>query len=259
MRTVKAARYVTPLREGGSLPAILEADDAGLYVVKFAGAGQGRKALVAEVVAGELARAAGLRVPELVQVELSAALGRNEPDPEIRELLLASVGPNLGLDYLPGSVTFDPAVGTPPGAAEASEVVWLDALVMNVDRTARNPNLLLWHRQLWLIDHGAALYVHHAWERSGSAAESPFPAVKDHVLLRWAGALAEAGARLRDRLRAEVIARVLGEVPDAWLPPEPGRATAAEHRDAYATFLARRLAASAAFEREAGRAREELV
>jgi hypothetical protein len=259
MRTVRATRYVTPLREGGSLPGILEADDAGLYVVKFRGAGQGPKALVAEVVAGALARAAGLRVPELVAVEVSAALGRNEPDPEIRDLLMGSVGLNLGLDYLPGSVSFDPAVGPAPGADEASEVVWFDAFVTNVDRTPRNPNLLTWHRRLWLIDHGAALYFHHAWERAGEAARSPFPAVKDHVLLPWASALPAAGARLRARLGREAFAQVLAEVPDAWLAPDAGRRSAAEHRAAYVEFLERRLEAAAIFEGEASRARDLLL
>ena len=260
MRTVTATRYVTPLREGGSLPAIVEADDSGLYVVKFRAAGQGPKALVAELVAGELARAAGLSVPEIVLVEVDAALGRNEPDAEIRDLLKRSVGLNVGLDYLPGSVMFDPVVGPAPAPDEASEVVWFDAFVTNVDRTARNANLLAWHRRLWLIDHGASLYFHHAWEKAGEAAAlTPFPAVKDHVLLPWAGALEAAGARLASRLRGEVMAGVLEGVPDAWLEGEPALATPGEHRAAYLRWLDRRLASAALFEEEARRAREALV
>ena len=259
MRTVLATRYVTPLREGGSLPAIVEADDDGLYVLKFRGAGQGPKALVAELVAGELARAAGLRVPELVLVEVDAALGRAEPDSEIRELLKRSAGTNLGLDYLPGSVCFDPVVGAAPAAAEASEIVWLDALVTNVDRTPRNPNLLVWHRNLWLIDHGAALYFHHAWDRAAEAARSPFSAVKDHVLLPWASGIAAAGARLAPRLGREVLERAVAAVPDAWLEGEPRFPTPAAHRAAYVDHLARRLAAAPTFVEEAERARAALV
>ena len=257
MRTVTATRYVTPLREGGSLPALVEADDHGLYVVKLRGAGQGPKALVAEWVAGELARAAGLRVPELVRVEVDPALGRNEPDGEIRDLLKASAGPNLGLDFLPGSVTFDPAVGPPPEADEAADLVFLDALVTNVDRTARNPNLLVWHGRLWLIDHGAALYAHHAWER-GAPPEAAYPAVRDHVLLPWAGSIATAAARAAPRLGGEV-ARIVAALPDAWLAAEPGLPDAAAHRARYVDYLTRRLAARAGFVEEADRARAALV
>jgi len=259
VRTVVATRYVTPLREGGSLPAIVEGDDQGLYVVKFRGAGQGPKALVAEWVAGELARAAGLRVPEQVRVEVSPALGRNEPDGEIRELLKASVGANLGLDFLPGSVTFDPAVEPLPEASEASAVVWFDAFVENVDRTARNPNLLVWHRNLWLIDHGAALYFHHSWARAGEAARSPFPQVKDHVLLRWADDVAGAGFRLAPRLGPEVVEGVLSRIPDSWLSGEPSLPDPAAHRAAYADQLRRRLRAAPTFVEEAVRARAALV
>src|SRR5580704_17593372 len=164
LRTVHATRYVLPLREGGSLPAVVEADDLGLYVVKFRGAGQGLLALVAELVAGEIGRALGLQVPELVFAEVDAALGRNDPDAEIRHLLKASVGLNLALDYLPGSTTFDCAAGDIASPQAASMIVWLDAFVQNVDRTPRNPNLLVWHRKLYCIDHGAALYFHHNWE-----------------------------------------------------------------------------------------------
>jgi hypothetical protein len=259
VRTVIATRYVTPLREGGSLPAIVEADDCGLYVVKFAAAGQGRRSLVAEAVTGELARAAGLRVPELVRVEVGPLLGRNEPDGEIRDLLRGSVGLNLGLDYLPGSVTFDPVAGPPPAADEASAIVWLDAFTSNVDRTARNPNLLSWHRQLWLIDHGASLYFHHAWTDDLSGATSPFRPVKEHVLLPWASAIGAAGQRLAARLDRDTLTRVLAEVPDAWLSGEPRFATPEAHRAAYLRWLERRLEAAPIFEQEAERARALLV
>lgn len=250
---------MTPLREGGSLPAIVEGDDSGLYVAKFRGAGQGPKALVAELVAGELARAAGLRVPEIVLLEVDAALGRNEEDPEIRALLQASTGTNLGLDYLPGSLTFDPIAGRAPDPAEASAIVWLDALVANVDRTPRNANLLEWHRRLWLIDHGASLWFHHAWARAGGAAAEPFPAIREHVLLPWAADVRAAGAALAPRLGREVVERVVAAVPDAWLAPEPGLPSAAALRAAYVDHLARRLAAPRAFEEEAERARALLV
>ena len=188
LRTVTATRYVTPLREGGSLPGLVEADDDGLYVVKFRGAGQGPKALAAEIVAGELARGLGLPVPELVLVELDAEMARAEPDPEIQDLIRASAGLNLGVDFLPGALPYSPA--RPPEPDLAAAVVWLDALVENVDRTPRNPNLLLWHGNLWLIDHGAALYVHHGAGDPLAVAARPFPAIRDHVLLGAAGSLA---------------------------------------------------------------------
>src|SRR3954469_8137949 len=192
LRTVHATRYVLPLREGGSLPAIVEADDLGLYVVKFRGAGQGILALTAELVAGEIGRALGLRVPEIVLVEIDPALGRNEPDYEIRQLLQASAGLNLALDYLPGSVMFDPAARETAPADEASLLVWFDAFTMNVDRTPRNANLLVWHGKLYPIDHGAALYFHHDWESRESKVESPFKQIGEHVLLPWAAQIGEA-------------------------------------------------------------------
>lgn len=258
MRTVKATRYVTPLREGGSLPAIVEADDLGHYVLKFRGAGQGTKALIAELLAGELARALGLRVPELVFVELDAALGRAEPDEEIRDLLKASVGLNLALDYLPGSITFDPLAGPAPEAREASEIVAFDAYVTNVDRTPKNPNLLSWHRKLWLIDHGASLYFHHAWDDWPERSKSRFPQIKDHVLLPWATGLKEAEAALRAKLTPEVIEGVVGLVPEVWLGTEPFTSVR-EHREAYVGFLSKRLESSSAFIEEAERARAQLV
>src|SRR5580693_3826984 len=205
MRTVTANRYVTPLREGGSLPAIVEADDEGLYVLKFRGAGQGPKALLAELLAGEVGRLAGLPVPEIVFVNLPADLARTEPDAEIQSLIRASAGLNLALDYLPGSVTFDPLVYQ-PAPELASAIVWFDALVCNVDRTARNVNMLMWHRRLWLIDHGAALYFHHAWTNGDRHALTPFSLIKDHVLLKYAGSLEEADAEMRARIVNDEIA-----------------------------------------------------
>jgi len=255
VRRASATRFVTPLREGGSLPAIFEADDAGLYVVKFRAAGQGPKALVAEVIAGELGRALGLRVPDLVVIDVDAALGRNEPDAELRELLRQSAGLNLGLDYLPGSITFDPLASPAPSADEASAVVWFDALVSNVDRTPRNANLLTWHGQLWLIDHGAALYFQHAWDGREDRARMPFPLVAQHVLLPWATALRAAHDRLAPRLHGGAIARAVGEVPDAFLEDDHRFGSPAEARRAYAVHLEHRLAAAEAFVEEAERAR----
>jgi hypothetical protein len=259
LRTVYATRYVTPLREGGSLPAIVEADDSGLYVLKFRGAGQGPLALVAELIGGEIARALELKAPELVLVEVDAALGRNEPDEEIRDLLRASVGLNLALDYLPGSLMFDPAARDVPEPLMASCAVWFDAFVTNVDRTARNPNLLWWHKSLYLIDHGASLYFHHDWQNLERAALSAFPAIRDHVLLPWASSIAEVDAPLRSRLSEALFTEVLEQVPDGWLLPEPGASTPEEKRRAYVTFLSRRLSAASTFVEEALRARAPRV
>jgi hypothetical protein len=254
LRTVTATRYVTPLREGGSLPAIIEADDDGLYVLKFRGAGQGVKALIAELVAGEIGRALGLRVPEIVLVELDPVLGRTEPDPEIQDLIKASGGVNLALDYLPGSITFDPLLER-PDAESASAIVWFDAYVTNVDRTARNTNMLLWHKRLWLIDHGAALYFHHARERYLERSGNPFVQVKDHVLLPFAGALREADALLSARLTPEIIRDIVALIPDAWLGGEPQFAGVEEHRKAYVEYLLARLTAPRNFVEEAINAR----
>jgi hypothetical protein len=238
VRTVTATRYVTPLREGGSLPGLVEADDDGLYVLKFRGAGQGPKALAAEIVAGELARGLGLPVPELVLVELDPALGAAEPDPEIQDLIAASAGLNLGVDYLPGSLPYLPT--HPPAPELAAEVVWLDALVTNVDRTPRNPNLLRWHDRLFLIDHGAALYAFHGAEPVARARVG-FPAIRDHVLLPAAGSVLAADARLAGRADPAAVAAL---VPPGWADGGP-----------YAEFLARRLEAPRAFAEEAERAR----
>jgi hypothetical protein len=254
VRTVTATRYVTPLREGGSLPAIIEADDDGMYVLKFRGAGQGPKALIAELVAGELARAIGLPVPELVFVELDPELARTEPDPEIQDLIRASAGLNLALDYLPGSVMFDP-VAERPEAELASAIVWFDAYVTNVDRTARNTNMLMWHRRLWLIDHGAALYFHHCWDNYRARSRDPFPLIKDHVLLSFASALTEADAKLSARLTSALIDDVVKLIPDAWLLGDAPFSSSDQHRAAYVEYLLDRLAASRAFLEGALRAR----
>ena len=258
LRTVHVTRYVTPLREGGSLPALVEADDGFLYVLKFRGAGQGPKALIAELIVGELARALGLRVPELVFAELDEAFGRTEPDEEIQDLLRASTGLNLALHYLSGANTFDPLVTT-ISPREASLIVWLDALTLNVDRTVRNTNLLLWHQDLWLIDHGAALYIHHTapdWAaRPGQ--DRRFPQLKDHVLLPQATELAAADAEGHIRLRPELIAAIVALVPDEWLT-EPELSTETQ-RAAYVRFLETRLAYSQTFVQEADAARQGLV
>ena len=259
IRRVTATRYVTPLREGGSLPAIVEADDDGLYVAKFRGAGHGEKALVAELIAGEIGRALGLLVPEIVLVDFDPRLAAAEPDGEIRDLLGRSGGLNVGLDFLPGALGFDPAAGFRPERQLAADVVWFDAFVTNVDRTPRNPNLLTWHRRMWLIDHGAALYFHHLWSDAEVASRSPFAAVKDHILLPWATELAAAGARLTPHLGAETAVLVLAEIPDDWLDGEPRFATPAEHRAAYARYLSARLEAAPIFLEEAERARGALV
>ena len=259
LRTVHATRYVLPLREGGSLPAIVEADDLGLYVVKFRGAGQGILALIAEIIAGEVARSLGLRVPEIVLLELDPSLGRNEPDYEIRQLLKASAGLNVALDYLPGSIMFDPAARDVPTADEASLIVWFDAFVQNVDRTAKNANLLMWHRKLYLIDHGAALFFHHNWESLATKIESPFAETGKHILLPWASSLDSASRKAHSKLTPQVLAGILDLVPDAWLESIPGSLTAAERRAAYVDFFVRRLAASDIFEKEAIDARSRIV
>lgn len=245
LRTVTATRYVTPLREGGSLPAIVEADDLGTYVLKFRGAGQGRKALVAELVAGEIARRLGLLVPEVVLASLAPEMGRSEPDPEIQDLMKRSAGLNLALDYLPGSLGFDPLV-EPPDSDLASRIVWFDALVTNVDRTPRNTNLLVWHDRLWLIDHGASLYFHHNWPaRDGMALEAasrrPFAAVSDHVLLPFADSIPEADAVLVPRLTPDVLRSVVDMIPDEWLADESGFGSVEEVRSAYVAYLSTRL------------------
>jgi len=240
LRPVTATRYVTPLREGGSLPGLVEADDLGTYVVKFTGAGQGPKALVAEIVAGGLGRHLGLRVPELVVVELDPVVARSEPDWEVQELLARSGGPNLGMDFLPGALGFDPVVHS-VDADEASRVLWFDALVENVDRSWRNPNLLRWHRELWLIDHGACLYFHHSWPRAAAAVARPYDA-SGHVLAPFATRRTEADAALTPLVTPAVLEDVVAGVPDAWLD-DPAFATPDDARTAYVDHLLARTAA----------------
>jgi hypothetical protein len=251
-------RYVTPLREGGSLPAIVEADDDGLYVLKFRGAGQGVKALVAELISGEIARALGLRVPEIVFADLDAVLSRTEPDPEIQDLLRASAGFNLALDYLPGSITYDPLVETIDQRL-ASQIVWFDSFVMNIDRTPRNTNLLFWHKNLWLIDHGASLYFHHAWQNWAEQSRRPFTQIKDHVLLPRAAELEMVDARFRQLLTREAIASIVSLIPDDWLAGEPQLESPNGKRQVYVEFLQARLDASEIFVEEAQRARKTLI
>lgn len=245
IRTVAATRYVTPLREGGSLPAVVEADDDGLYVAKFRGAGHGPKALVAELVAGEIGRALGLPVPEVVLVEFDPALGAAEPHEEIRDLLDRSPGTNVGLDFLPGALPFSAASDTAE-AGFAADVVWFDGFVTNPDRTARNPNMLVWHRRPWLIDHGSALYVHHTWRDPDAHARRPFPQLRDHVLLPFAGPIDAADERLAGRVTPSLLEAILDAVPDDWLAPEHGLPDAAAHRRAYVAYLLARLEARAA-------------
>jgi hypothetical protein len=245
LRRVAATRYVLPLREGGSLPALVEADDLGTYVMKFRGAGQGPKALVAEVVVGELGRRLGLQVPELVVASLSADLAPAEPDQEVQDLLRASVGDNLGMDYLPGSLGYDPAAD-PVAADVAARVVWFDALTQNVDRSWHNPNLLRWHGSLWLIDHGAALYFHHNWAGQSDPASRPYPAAADHVLLTAAGPLAAAHEELAPLVTAQTLGEVLALVPQEWLSDDAFDSPAAA-RQAYVDVLAARVAAPASW------------
>src|SRR5215210_1666207 len=238
LRAVRAMRYVLPLREGGSLPGLVEADDDGTYVLKFRGAGQGTRALVAEVVVGELARALGLPVPELVLLELDAGLAPAEPDQEIQDLLRSSVGVNVGLDYLPGSITLDPTVDQ-VDADLAARVIWLDAFVDDVDRTWRNPNLLVWHGRPWLIDHGAALWWHHSWRALDAAVTRPLRDGDQHVLLPVAGSLADADAELAPRVTAELLHELLRLVPQDWLA-DAVFPTADGARTAYVDLLLRR-------------------
>lgn len=258
LRTVNVVRYVTPLREGGSLPAIAEADDDFLYVLKFRGAGQGAKALIAELIAGELARVLGLRVPEIVFATLDEAFGRTEPDEEIQDLLRASEGLNLGLHYLSGAITFDPILNG-VDARLASQIVWLDAFLMNVDRTARNTNMLMWHKELWLIDHGAALYVHHTGPDWPTRPNRPFAQIKDHVLLSRATELAAVDAEFRQILTPERIRAVVALVPDEWLFDGSTEESPNQRRAVYSQFLETRLAGSATFVNAANDARQALV
>jgi hypothetical protein len=245
-------RYVTPLREGGSLPAIIEADDDGLYVLKFRGAGQGAKALIAELAAGEIGRALGLLVPEIVFVELDGRLARTEPDPEIQDLIKASGGLNLALDYLPGSITFDVLIESPQ-ASLASKIVWFDAFAANVDRTPRNANMLWWHKNLWLIDHGAALFYHHNADTFAANSRNPFRQIKDHILLPFAGEIENADDEASAQLTPQVLREIVDLIPDEWLGDD-----AEKERENYFQFLTARLEAPREFVKEAIDARRNL-
>ena len=254
LRTIHVHRYVTPLREGGSMPAIVEGDDDGLYVLKFRGAGQGVRALIAEILAGGIARALGLPVPEIVLAELDVELARTEPDPEIQDLMRASGGLNVALDYLPGSANFDPAADQ-VDAHTAARIVWFDALVGNVDRTPRNTNLLWWHGKPWLIDHGAALYFHHGWDGDASGAGKPFALIRDHVLLPHASGLAAVDAELSSQLTPAFLGELVAAVPGEWLADAGGEARRAD----YLRYFVERLATPREFVEEAIGARARLL
>lgn len=243
---------MTPLREGGSVPAIVEADDEGTYVVKFREAAQGARASIAEIVAGEIGRLLGLPVPSLVLLELDPLLARSEPHPEIQRQLRESVGINVALDFLPGALNWEPALAPPPDAELAARIVWFDAFVANVDRTVRNPNLLRWHKQVYLIDHGASLYWQHDWTNHLSRAQSLAPTIKQHVLLPLAGDLRVADAALAPLLTQDALRDVLAQVPDAWLGAE---ATPDATRASYVEHLWQRVSGPRGFVEEAERAR----
>lgn len=258
IRTVQVTRYVTPLREGGSMPAIVETDDDFLYVLKFRGAGQGRKALVAELLAGEIARALGLRVPEIVFAELDPILSRTEADEEIQDLIKFSGGLNLGLHYLSGAITFDPLVTT-LDAILASQIVWLDGLITNVDRTPRNTNMLMWHKELWLIDHGAAFYFHHASSDIAQEGKRAFPLIKDHVLLPLASEMEVVDKEFSKKLTKEKIISIASLIPEEWLTDDGAEKSVEEQRNSYAQFLESRIASSEVFVKEVQHAREAIV
>ena len=255
LRTVTATRYVAPLREGGSMPGLVEADDDGLYVVKFRGAGQGPRALVAEWLVGEIGRALGLLVPDLVLVALDREIAESEPHEEVHDLLVASVGTNLGVDFLPGSITFNAAADRVADADWAADVVWFDAFTTNPDRTPKNTNLLAWHGRTWLIDHGAALYVHHTWNDPDEHARRPFERIAEHVLLPFASSIDAASERLAPLVTASLLEDLVGQIPDDWLAPDPRAGDADAQRRAYVGYLHTRLASRDAFTQEAERAR----
>lgn len=258
LRTVNVTRYITPLREGGSLPALAEADDDFKYVLKFKGAGHGVKALIAELIGGEIGRVLNLKMPELVYANLDEAFGRSEADEEIQDLLQGSQGLNLALHYLSGAINFDPVV-TVVDAKIASEIVWLDAFITNVDRTFRNTNMLIWHKELWLIDHGASLYFHHSWTNWKTHAQSPFALIKDHVLLPQASLLKETDTVFKKILTDEVLQSIVNLIPTEWLQWEDTDETPEALREVYFQFLSIRLHHSEIFINEAQNARETLI
>jgi hypothetical protein len=259
LQTVVATRYITPFREGGSLPALVEADNGECYVMKFAGAGQGVKALVAEVLAGEIGRALGLRIPELVLIQLEPGFGLNEPHEEIQDLLKASIGLNLGVRYLPSAFAYNRLLKPALDPQLASDIVWFDAYVTNVDRTSRNVNMLIWEDAVWLIDHGASLYFHHDWNNYLTRSQSPFAMINQHTLLPYAEDILGADARLAPLLSQEVLRGIVDLVPEVWLGGEAQFANAAEHRAGYVAYLRSRLEASTIFVKEAIRARTALL
>ena len=258
LRNINVIRYVTPLREGGSLPAIAEGDDEFLYVVKFRGAGQGVKSLIAELIGGEMARMLGLLVPEIVFANLDSAFGRTEPDEEIQDLLKASVGRNLALHFLSGSITFDPSFMA-INSLLASQIVWLDSLLTNVDRTARNTNMLIWNKELWLIDHGASLYFHHSWQNWAEHSKRPFVQVKDHVLLPWASGLEKVDETFRSILNKDKIQSIISLIPDEWLVGWESGESADQIRKVYCAFLESRISSSQIFVKEAQHARHSII
>lgn len=258
LRTVTVTRYIAPLREGGSLPALAEADDDFKYVLKFIGAGHGVKALIAELIGGEIARVLNLKMPELVFANLDEAFGRSEGDEEIQDLLQGSQGLNLALHYLSGAINFDPVV-TLVDPKLASQIVWLDAFITNVDRTFRNTNMLIWHKELWLIDHGASLYFHHSWTNWENHAQSPFALIKDHVLLPQASLLPETDATFKKILSTDVLQNIVNLIPEVWLHWEDTDDTAEAIRNVYFQFLKTRLNHSEIFIKEAKNAREALI
>jgi len=258
LRTVNVTRYISPLREGGSLPALAEADDDFKYVLKFRGAGHGVKALIAEFIGGEIARVLGLKMPELVFANLDEAFGRTEGDEEIQDLLQGSQGLNLALHFLSGAITFDPVV-TKLSPELASQIVWLDAFITNVDRTFRNTNMLIWHKELWLIDHGASLYFHHSWTTWETHAKSPFALIKDHVLLPQASLLKETDIAFRKLLTEDILKEIVNYIPEDWLQWEDSEQTPEEIRNVYFQFLWTRLNHSEIFINEAQNAREKLI
>ncbi|SHG10734.1 hypothetical protein SAMN05443549_10271 [Flavobacterium fluvii] len=258
LRTVNVTRYISPLREGGSLPALAEADDDFKYVLKFRGAGHGVKALIAELIGGEIARVLNLKMPELVFANLDEAFGRSEGDEEIQDLLQGSQGLNLALHFLSGAITFDPVV-TQLSPELASQIVWLDAFITNVDRTFRNTNMLIWHKELWLIDHGACLYFHHSWSSWEKHAQSPFALIKDHVLLPQASKLSATDIAFKKLLTKEILQDIVNYTPEDWLHWEDTDETPEEIRAVYFQFLWTRLNHSEIFINEAQNAREKLI
>ncbi len=258
LRTVNVTRYITPLREGGSLPALAEADDDFKYVLKFKGAGHGVKALIAELLGGEIARTLGLRIPELVFANLDEAFGRTEGDEEIQDLLQGSQGLNLALHFLSGALTFDPVVTTVDSKL-ASQIVWLDAFITNIDRTYKNTNMLIWNKELWIIDNGAAFYFHHSWSRWEEHAKSPFSLIKDHVLLNQAANLEEVNREFTTLLTDEKLRGIVNLIPEAWLQWEDADETPDQIRKIYFEFLQTRRLHSDIFIKEAQHARQKSI